>query len=110
MNLASNTAPVPSTMPSMVAAIQRLTGWKTCRCTSVTTWPVLRSYQCRLRCSVTTPSWTIRLRGQVLGLDLAALFPPEPEQGGLVVAHDDPGVRAADEGAAVWGISGVMNS
>ena len=40
--------------------------------------------------------------GQVFGLDLAALLPPEPEQGGLVVAHDDPGVRAADEGAAVW--------
>ena len=28
MNLASKTAPVPSTMPSNVAAIQRLTGWK----------------------------------------------------------------------------------
>ena len=38
---------------------------------------------------------------EVLGLDLAALFPPQPEQGGFVVAHDDPGVRAADEGAAV---------
>ena len=37
--------------------------------------------------------------GEVLRLDLAALFPPEPEQGGLVVAHDDPGVRAADEAA-----------
>ena len=34
---------------------------------------------------------------EVLGLDLAALFPPQPEQGGLVVAHDDPGIRAADE-------------
>ena len=42
-----------------------------------------------------------QVAGQVLGLDLAALLPPEPEQGGLVVAHDDPGVRAADEGAAV---------
>ena len=30
--------------------------------------------------------------GEVLGLDLAALLPPEAEQGGLVVAHDDPGV------------------
>ena len=29
MNLASNTAPVPSTMPSSVAAIQRSTGWRT---------------------------------------------------------------------------------
>ena len=38
---------------------------------------------------------------EVLRLDLAALLPPEPEQGGFVVAHDDPGVRAADEGAAI---------
>ena len=42
--------------------------------------------------------------GQVLGLDFAAFFPPEPEQGGLVIAHDDPGVRAADEGAAILSI------
>src|SRR5450756_2541115 len=39
--------------------------------------------------------------GEVLGLDLAALFLPEAEQGGLVVAHDDPGVGAADEAPAV---------
>ena len=39
--------------------------------------------------------------GQVLGLNLAALFPPQPHQGGLIVAHDDPGVRAADEVAAI---------
>ena len=38
--------------------------------------------------------------GEVLGLDLAALFPPEADQGRFVAAHDDPGVRAADEGAA----------
>ena len=42
-----------------------------------------------------------QVAGQVLRLDFAALFPPQPQQGGLVVAHDDPGVRAADEGAAV---------
>ena len=35
--------------------------------------------------------------GEVLGLDLAALFSPKAKQGGLVVAHDDPGVGAADE-------------
>ena len=35
---------------------------------------------------------------KVLRLDFAALLPPQPQQGGLVVAHDDPGVRAADEG------------
>ena len=45
MNLASNTAPVPSTMPSRVAAIQGMAGCLTRRCTSVTSRPVLRSYQ-----------------------------------------------------------------
>ena len=37
---------------------------------------------------------------KVLGLDLAALFPPQAEQGGLVVAHDNPGVRAAYKGTS----------
>ena len=37
---------------------------------------------------------------QVFWLDLAPFFLPEPEQGGFIVAHDDPGVRAADEIAA----------
>ena len=37
--------------------------------------------------------------GQVLGLGFATLFPPEAEQGGLVVAHDDAGIGAADEGS-----------
>ena len=35
--------------------------------------------------------------GEVLRLDLAAFLPPEPNEIGFVVAHDDPGVRAADE-------------
>jgi len=39
--------------------------------------------------------------GQVLRLDFAALFPPQAEQRGLIVAHDDPGIGAADELAAV---------
>ena len=38
---------------------------------------------------------------EVLRLDFAPLLPPEAEQGRFVVAHDDPGVRAADEIAAV---------
>ena len=37
---------------------------------------------------------------QILRLDLAALFLPQPDQRGFVGAHDDPGVRAADEGVA----------
>ena len=39
--------------------------------------------------------------GQVLGLGLAALFPPEAQQGRLVGAHDDVGVGAADEVTAM---------
>ena len=38
---------------------------------------------------------------QVLGLGLAALLPPKPEQGCLVGPHDDPGVGAADERPSV---------
>ena len=32
-----------------------------------------------------------------VGFNFAALFPPEAKKGGLVVAHDDPGVGAADK-------------
>jgi hypothetical protein len=61
MYLASNTAPVPSTTPSRVAAIQRRAGCFTCFWMSLTVSPVLNSYQRRLRSSVTEPSWTTRL-------------------------------------------------
>jgi hypothetical protein len=39
--------------------------------------------------------------GQVLRLGLASLLAPKAHQGGFVTAHDDSGVRAADEGAAI---------
>src|SRR5215470_1670410 len=39
--------------------------------------------------------------GKVLWLGLAPLLPPKVGQGRLVTAHDDPGVRAADECAAI---------
>ena len=38
---------------------------------------------------------------EILRLGLAALFLPQPDQRGLVRAHDDPRVRAADEKPAV---------
>ena len=66
-----------------------------------------RSAQCcartrlRFRASVTTPSWTIKVPRQVFGLDLTALFPPQSDQRRLIRAHDDPGVRAADEEPAL---------
>src|SRR5262249_4088192 len=34
---------------------------------------------------------------KVFGLDVAALLAPQPEEGGFITAHNDPGVRAADE-------------
>jgi hypothetical protein len=39
---------------------------------------------------------------QVLGFDLATLFLPKPQQRWLVLTHDDPGVRSADEEAAIY--------
>ena len=41
------------------------------------------------------------IAGEVLRLDLAALLLPEAEQGGLIAAHDDAGVGAADEGPPI---------
>ena len=38
---------------------------------------------------------------KVLRLDLAAFLAPEPHQGRLIVSHDDPGVRAANESSPI---------
>jgi hypothetical protein len=40
---------------------------------------------------------------------LTALFSPETVEGLFVLAHDDPGIRAADELAAVVYCSGAVN-
>src|SRR5262245_41529506 len=61
MNLASNTASVPSTIPSRVAAIHGMAECLTRLCTSRTCRPVLRSYQERLSSSVALPSCTMSL-------------------------------------------------
>src|SRR5262249_14713775 len=42
---------------------------------------------------------------QILRRGFATFLPPEANQGGFISAHDDPGVRAADEGASADGIS-----
>ena len=97
MNLASNTASVPSTIPSRVAAIQGIAECLTWRCTSRTRRPVLRSYQERLSSSVATPELHDQVAGQVLRLGLAPFLAPKADQGRFITAHDDPGVRAADE-------------
>src|SRR5436309_13700876 len=80
MNFASKTAPVCSTVPSRVAAIHRITGCWTRRCTCVMTCPVLRSNQCRLRGSVEA-KLDNEIVGEVLRLGLAASLAPQPQQG-----------------------------
>jgi hypothetical protein len=35
--------------------------------------------------------------GEIFRLKLAALLPPQPNEIGFVIAHDDPRIRAADE-------------
>jgi hypothetical protein len=47
------------------------------------------------------PELDHEIAGQVLRLDLAALFSPQLDKCLLIVAHYDPSVRAADEVAAV---------
>ena len=47
------------------------------------------------------PELDQQVAGEVLGLDLAPFLPPEPNDGSLVGAHDDPRIRAADECATI---------
>jgi hypothetical protein len=62
---------------------------------SVMVCPEFVSYQRRFSSSVADDE----VAGEVLRLDFSAFFPPQPQQGGLVIAHDNPGVRTADEAA-----------
>src|SRR5262249_40225748 len=78
MNLASNTASVASTMPSSVAAIQRMAECLTWRWTSITRRPVLRSYQERLS-SGRGAELDNKVAGQVLRLNLAPFLLPEAQ-------------------------------
>ena len=73
------------------------------RCTSTTLRPLLRSYQMPVELLGGGAELHDQVAGQVLRLDLAALFAPEPDQGGLVASHDDPGVGAADESPSNYG-------
>ena len=97
MNLASNTAPLPSTRPSRVAAIQRSAGWRTVLLDVGDDLPGIGLVPAPVEVLGDDAELDDEVAGQVLRLDFAALFPPQPQQGGLVIAHDDPGVRAADE-------------
>jgi hypothetical protein len=47
------------------------------------------------------PELDDEVAGEVLRLGLAAFLAPEAQECGFIVAHDDPGVRAADEPSPV---------
>ena len=49
-----------------------------------------------------SPELHDQIAGEIVSLDLASLLAPKPDQGGFIVAHDDPGIRAADERAAAF--------
>src|SRR5438132_2609012 len=68
MNFASNTAPVPSTMPSSVAAIQRITGWRTQLWTSLTTCPVALMKAIQLRMARAAIGWGVRELAEKAGV------------------------------------------
>jgi hypothetical protein len=72
------------------------------RWTSLIACPVLRSNHCRLRSLGCPAKLDDEITGEVLRFDFTAFLLPEPDQGGFIAAHDDPGVRAADEGAAAY--------
>ena len=40
------------------------------------------------------------IAGQILPLNLASFFSPKAQQGSFIVAHDNSGIRAADECSA----------
>ena len=47
------------------------------------------------------PELDDEIAGEVLRLSLAAFFPPQPQQGGFVVAHDYSSIGTTDEAAPV---------
>jgi hypothetical protein len=47
------------------------------------------------------PELHYEIAGEILRLGLAPFLAPEADQGGFIAAHDDPGVRAADERTAL---------
>ena len=62
---------------------------------------MLRSNQWRLRGSVTTPSWTMRLPERSSGSTSPRFSRHRRRSAVLVIAHDGPGIQAADELASI---------
>ena len=49
------------------------------------------------------PELDDKVAEEVLGLELTPFLAPEAQQGRLVIAYDDPSVRAANETAPIGG-------
>ena len=47
------------------------------------------------------PELNDEIIGEILRLDLATFLSPQPQKGCLVIAHDDAGIRAANEVAVL---------
>ena len=62
--------------------------------------PLPRSNQWRLRGSVTTPSWTMRLPERSSGVGFHPVSLSQAQQCRLLIADDDPRVRAAYKGTS----------
>ena len=81
MNLDSKTAPVPSTIPSSVAAINRTTGWFTRRWTVLDRLPGISLVPVPIEVLGHDPELDDEVAREVVWLDLTALLPPEAERG-----------------------------
>ena len=101
MNLDSNTAPVPSTMPSNVAARNRITGMLDPALDRRDDLAGVALVPLPIERFGNHPELDDEIAGEVFRFGFAALLSPEAKKGGLIVAHDDPSIGAADEVAAV---------
>ena len=97
MNLASNTAPVASTMPVEGGRHPAADRMAHLALDVLDHLAGVALVPAPIEVLGDASELDDEVAGQILGLDLAALLAPQAKQGPLVVAHDDPGVRAADE-------------
>ena len=102
MNLASKTAPVPAN-DAVEGCCQPTdqTGCLTRPWTFLMTSPVLRSYHSPVQFFGRRPEPDDGVGGQIFRVGLASFLPPKAEEGAFSLAHDDPGVGAADEETSI---------
>ena len=79
-------------MPSNVAAKNRMTGCWTRRWTEVIDLARVALVPMPVERFGNDPELDEEIAREVFRFRFPALLPPEAQQGGLVIAHDDPGV------------------